>query len=1066
MNENSEDLLVERPAVELFEMLDYECINAYNARTNVYKLLGRENKSEVVLVPRLRKALQELNPGLPPQAIELAIEELTRDRSVMTLVAANRQVYRLLKDGVPVDVLDDEGGESRVLVRVIEWDQDRLENNDFLCVSQFGVTGSVYDRRPDVVGFVNGIPLVLCEFKAPRYDVKDAFNDNITDYKDTIPQLFWYNAFIIISNGSKSLVGSFTADFEHFFEWKRIESEDEAGGISLEIMLRGMCDKRRLLDIVENFTLFSDAGGALLKIIAKNHQYLGVNNALEAVHGIRNNRGRLGVFWHTQGSGKTFSMIFFSQKVQRKMPGNWTFVVVTDGKDLDKQTYHSFVNAGVVSEVPEEVWAKDGEHLKRLLRADHSIVFTLIQKFRTDKGKEYPELSPRSDIIVMTDEAHRNQYDIFAANMRKALPNASFIGFTGTPLIQGEEEETRRVFGDYVSVYNFRRSVEDGTTVPLYYENRIPELQLTNEELNAELERLVDDAGLDEAQERVLERQVVQESRLITNNDRLERIAEDIVAHFMARVQAGDYTADKAMVISNDKITTVRMHDKVKKYWQRYSDTLQMQLEACTDEAEREVLAHKIGYMRESDMAVVISQEQNEVKDFRERGLDIMPHRRRIKYGKLDEKFKNPNDKLRIVFVCAMWMTGFDVPCLSTIYLDKPMRNHGLMQSIARANRIFQDKANGLIVDYVGVFRNLQEALAIYGAASGGGIREGDTPVQDKEALAAELKYAVTETIVFCQQQGIDPDAIALAQGIRRIPLLDAAENALLANDETKKKYLCLARHVAKLYKAVLPHPTATHYASLVGVFAHLVIRIHEHMRPPPIGEVVRAADRIIAESITTRGYIIHPSAPNYDASDYIDLSKIDLEALREKFASTPYKNTELEKLRGAIESKLDKMVKLNKRRTNYQEKFQQLIDDYNSGSRNTQMQFEELMRFAQELSVEEQRHIAERLSEEELATFDLLRQPGIVFSDKQLLTIKKAVSEMLATLKREKLVLDWRKKQQAQAGVKKTIRDVLRANLPLNYTKELLDQAFQAVYQHIYDSYYGQGKSIYADAG
>jgi len=1053
MNENGEAPLVELPAIELCKALGYKTINAFNEYKGV-NILDRESHSEVVLVPRLRAALRRLNPALSKEALDLAIEELTRPRNLLSLENANREIYLLLKNGVSVHIPDKEGGETVETVRIIDWDTPA--NNDFLLVSQLWVNGPIHTRRPDVVGFVNGLPLVLCEFKASHKAVEDAFNDNITDYKDTIPHLFWYNALIILSNGSKSLVGSLTAGLEHFFEWKKVESEEEKATVSLETMIRGICDKRRLLDIVENFTLFSDARGNLRKIIAQNHQYLGVNNALDAVYSIRENQGRLGVFWHTQGSGKSFSMIFFAQKVLRKIPGNWTFVIVTDRDDLDNQIYKIFASVGAVTEPEEAVRAESGEHLKELLRADHRTVFTLIQKFHIEKGGTYPELSRRANIIVMTDEAHRSQYDTLARNMRNALPDAAFIGFTGTPLMMDGEEETRQVFGDYVSIYNFRQSVEDGTTVALYYENRIPELQLTNPEINEAMENIIESAGLDEQQELRLQREFVQEYSLITSDDRLEKITRDIVSHFMGRGQQG-----KAMVVSIDKVTAVRMYDKVRKYWQQYIDDLERQRSVSKDKDERQQLAETIAYMKATDMAVVVSQEQNEIKKFKEKGLNILPHRQRMVREHLDEKFKDAANPLRIVFVCAMWMTGFDVPSLSTIYLDKPMRNHTLMQTIARANRVFLDKANGLIVDYVGVFRDLQKALAIYGSGSGGGIEEGDSPVEDKSELFALLKQAVVETVMFCQEQGVDPQQIAAVKGIERIPLLDAAENALVATDEIKKRYLILARIAAKLYKAVLPYPQASTYTALVAIFSTLAARIRILTRQPDITAVMGDIERLVGTSIATRNYVIRDSP--YDPGRLVNLSKIDFDELRAKFA-TGYKHTEVERLRSAIEDKLESMVKQNKSRTNYYEKFQRLIDEYNAGSMNVAILFDRLIKFVtEELNVEEQRHIAEQLSEEELAIFDLVRRPDITFSEKEQAEVKRVVRDLLETLKREKLVLDWRKKQQTQAAVRKTVRDMFNAALPPSYTKEICDEAYAAVYQHIYDSYYGMGRSVYA---
>lgn len=693
----SEDALIEQPAIALFRELGWDHANCFGEFDGAGgSPLGRETATDVVLVPRLRAALERLNPRLPPESITAAIEQITMDRSAMSLAAANREIYKLLREGVKVPVTggggfagdgaaggggSDAGGgadaaadavasdaagpidteEHIETARVIDWDNPA--GNDFFLASQFWVTGDMYKRRADLVGFVNGLPLIFIELKASHRRLENAFRHNLRDYKDTIPQLFWYNSFIILSNGSLSRIGSVTSAWEHFNEWKKINDEGEEGVVSLETVIRGTCEPVRFLDIAENFLLFSDAGGGLIKLVAKNHQFLGVNNAIEAMREAGTNRGRLGVFWHTQGSGKSVSMIFFSQKVLRKLPGNYTFLVVTDRKELDGQIYKFFSSTGAVTEA-EEAHAKDGEHLRQLLREDHRYVFALIQKFRTRKGETYPVLSERSDIVVITDEAHRSQYDIFALNMRNALPNAAFIGFTGTPLMVGEEK-TRRVFGEYVSIYNFRQSIDDGATVPLYYENRIPELQLANEDFSEEMDRLLEAAELDEAEERRLEREFAREYHLITREDRLEKVAEDIVTHYMGRGQRG-----KAMVVCIDKATAVRMYDKVQRYWCEHLADLRAEL-ASTDftghVAEIAEFEDRLQYLNETNMAVVISQSQNELAEFKALGLEIEPHRRRMIAEDLDTKFKDAGDPFRIVFVCAMWMTGFDVPSCNTI---------------------------------------------------------------------------------------------------------------------------------------------------------------------------------------------------------------------------------------------------------------------------------------------------------------------------------------------------------------------------------------------------------------
>lgn len=981
----------------------------------------------------------------------------------MSPAQANCEIYRLLKNGVkppftgPLtpalsqgekEQQDEEGVER---VKVIDW--DKPSNNDFFLVSQFWMSSEIYKRRADLVGFVNGLPLVFVELKATHKRLEHAYRKNLRDYKSTIPQLFWYNAFIILSNGSQSKIGSVTAEWEHFTEWKKINSEGEEGIVSLETMIRGTCEQGRLLDLIENFTVFSEIRGGVVKMVAKNHQYLGVNNAIEAFRRIEENKGRLGVFWHTQGSGKSYSMVFFSQKVLRKLPGNFTFVIVTDRDDLDDQIYKNFANAGAVTEAGERVRAQTGEHLRQLLREDHRYIFTLIQKFRTERGRRYPELSDRSNIIVITDEAHRSQYDIFAQNMRDALPHAAFIGFTGTPLMV-TEEKTRQVFGDYVSIYNFKQSVDDSTTVPLYYENRIPELQLKNEHLNEDMGRLLEEAELDDDQEKKLEREFAREYHLITRDDRLEEIAEDIVAHFMGRGHAG-----KAMVVSIDKATAVRMYDKVQKHWNRYLENLQVRLAACT-ESERQEFETKIAHMEQTDMAVVVSQSQNEVEEFKKKGLNIVPHRRRMVSEDLDTQFKDADDPFRIVFVCAMWMTGFDVPSCSTIYIDKPMRNHTLMQAIARANRVFRDKLNGLIVDYVGVFRDLQKALAIYGSASGGGVEEGETPIKEKAALVEQLRQALAETTTFCSGQGVDVDELQDAKGFERVKLLDDAVEAILVSDESKTKYLSLAGTVDNLYKAILPDPMASECGPARTLFVVIAEKIRSLTPEADISQVMEAVEVLLDKSIATEGYVIQDSVQPH-LKRLVDLSKIDFDALKAHFEKSR-KRTEAERLRSAISNKLARMVRLNKTRTDYLEKFQRMIEEYNSGAYNVELFFTKLMAFAQELNAEEKRGIAEQLSEEELAVFDLLTKPEMTLSKREEREVKKVARELLETLKREKLVLDWRKRQQSRAMVRLSIEEVLD-RLPRRYTPEVYRRKCDVIYHHVYDSYFGRDQSIYA---
>ncbi|MDP2886320.1 MAG: type I restriction endonuclease subunit R [Ignavibacteria bacterium] len=1042
-----ESTLVERPAIELFRAMHWqegECFDEFEMFGG--SPLGRQTKSEVVLFSRLRHSLKSINPDVDDESLSHAIAELTKDRSSLSLVNANRETYELLKNGFAVDETSAGGETDAGRIKFIDWENP--ENNDFLLCSQFWIAGEMYTRRADLVGFINGIPLVFIELKAIHKNLEHAYRDNLRDYKDTIPEIFRYNAFIIISNGSESRIGTITSKYEHFAEWKKINSEGEQGVVSLETMIKGTCEKKRILDLIENFILYAETRSGTEKMLAKYHQYFGVNAAFQEVEDIKKNKGRLGVFWHTQGSGKSYSMVFFAQKVLRKIGSNFTFVIVTDREDLDDQIYKNFAGAGVVKESEKRVRAQSVVHLKELLAEDHRYLFTLIHKFQAEQGMQYPEISRRSDVIVMTDEAHRSQYDTLALNMRNALPNAAFIGFTGTPLIVGEER-TRDVFGDYVSKYDFKQSIEDNATVPLYYENRIPEMELVNNDLNDQIEQVIEDAMLDEAQESKLEREFSREYHLLTRDERLEKVAEDIVQHFMGRGQFG-----KAMVISIDRITAVRMFDKVKRSWVRYIANLERQLAASPDDKEREGIAGKIAFMSQTDMAVIISPAQNEVDDFRQKGIDILPLRKRMQGEDLDEKFKDPANPLRIVFVCAMWITGFDVPSCSTIYLDKPLKNHTLMQTIARANRVFGDKVSGLIVDYVGVFRNLQKALAIYGAAGG-----GDLPVKDKEALVSGLRTWIIEAERFCASLKISLDAIIGAEPLMKIRLIDDAVEAILRDEETKKNFLSQASLIHRIFQAILPDKKANEFHAKQSTLTVIADKIRSLGPEVDISSVTGQIEAILDRSVKIQPNAISDTKGTYGKA--IDLSQIDFEKLKKQFEKSR-KRTEVEKLKAMISLKLLALVALNKSRMDYMAQFQKMIDEYNAGSANVEQIFQQLVDFAQMLNDEEKRGLREGLSEEELAIFDILMKPAPEMKETEVKEVKKVARELLETLKRDRLVLEWRKRLQSRARVKLAIDESLD-KLPKVFGKDLYDQKCQIVYQHVYDAYYGEGKSTYA---
>ncbi|MFL6117555.1 MAG: HsdR family type I site-specific deoxyribonuclease, partial [Catenulispora sp.] len=1050
----SEAALVERPALELLAALGWTVVDAYGEVLGAAGTLGRDSMREVVLVHRLRDALRWLNPQVPDAVREEALAEVVRDRSAMDAVRANQAIHGLLRDGYQAQWRDTRGEPRYATVRYLDFNDST--KNHWLAASQVWIAGDLHRRRADLVLFVNGIPLVLAEFKEPNRPVRAAYEENLTDYRDTVPQLFWPNAFVILSNGSQAKVGATYAPWGHFGDWKVIDADGTRGVVALETAIRGTCAHDRLLDMVENFVAYLERPGGLVKSVARNHQVLGVNASIENLYRIRSEGDtRLGVFWHTQGSGKSLSMLWFTQKVLRRMPGAWTFVMVTDRTELDVQLHGQFADAGVVSR-EARVHARSAAHLRELLAADHRYVFTLIQKFRLDREAgetAMPVLSDRRDVIVITDEAHRSQYDVLAQNMRAALPRAAFMGFTGTPLVAGEEL-TRREFGDYVSVYNFRDAIVDGATVPLYYENRIPELQLVNEDFAEELVGLLEDAELDEDAEGRLVRRFGREYALITRPERLRTVARDLVRHFVGRGFAG-----KAMYVGIDKAAAVRMYDLVRQAWAEHLAELRAQHDALP-ELERPWLASRIGLMETTDMAVVVSQSQNEIRYLEERGLDIRPHRTRMNAEPLDKHFKDPGHPLRLVFVCAMWMTGFDAPSVSTIYLDRPMRNHTLMQTIARANRVFPDKDSGLIVDYIGVFRNLERALAIYGAANAeAGV---DSPIQDKAALLAALARAVTAVADLCARYDVDLEELRGASGFAFIALRDAAVEALLVDEEVRGEFLAAAHQARILFKAVLPDPAAAAHQSTVAVIRVLAERLADVARPPgaDLSGVADAVDALLDRSIGAEEYVIRAAAEGIEPDPLIDLSQIDFDALAARFAGR--KRAETDRLASLLAQRAVGAARRNPTRYDLVGRIEELIAEYNAGSLNIDEYLRRLIALSKDLSEEERRAVVEDMTEEELAIFDLLTQPEPALDGAQREEVKTSAKRLLAHL-HDKLVLDWRRKADATADVRITIRDVLDADLPADpYPRVLFDAKVQAIFDHVMSAYADDGTSVY----
>lgn len=678
-----------------------------------------------------------------------------------------------------------------------------------------------------------------------------------------------------------------------------------------------------------------------------------------------------------------------------------------------------------------------------------------------------PVLCDRHDVIVLTDEAHRSQYDTLAVNMRAALPNAMFLAFTGTPLIAGEER-TKDVFGDYVSIYDFQQSVEDGATVPLYYENRTPELQLVNPDLNEDIYQLIEDAELSEEAEARLQKELGRQYHILTRDDRLETVAKDIVSHFLGRGFPG-----KAMVVSIDKATALKVHDKVRKHWQAERERVQKELarypvgddvrrltsSASGASSDPEMIAElraRLKLLQSVDMALIVSPGQNEIEQMKKLGLDIVPHRQRMNAEPLDEKFKDPEDPLSLVFLCAMWLTGFDAPSCSTVYLDKPMRNHTLMQTIARANRVFPGKHSGVIVDYSNVFLSLEKALAIYGQGKG-----GTRPVQDKKKLVAELRKAADAATIFCANKGVVLAAIEqLPSGdLKRLQRIADAVEALIAPDGVRKEFLAHEKLVGTLYNAVKPDPAVIEFTPRAYSLAAIAAAIRAKLNPNPadISDVMGGVAKLLDASITG---VDMPAKP----APLMDLSKINFEALRERFKESKHKNTDLEILKAAIRAQLDKLIRLNRTRVDFLEQFEELIESYNNGSRNIEDVLKELLVFARAMSDEQGRHVREHLSEEELTVFDLLTRPGPDLTPEEAEEVKKVARQVLERLK-SLLGLDWRRQTQARARVLTAIQDTLEDGLPRAYSPELYQKKCGVVFEHFYESYPDKDANIYATA-
>lgn len=1033
----SENILVQESAGNLMQNeLGWEVVFAYNQETlGENGTLGRKSYREIILWRYFKKALKKLNPWINEVQINEACQAISAHLSTDSILQINEKYYFLIRDGIPVKVKKPNGITEEKKVVVIDFNNPA--DNHFLAVKELKIHGDLYRRRTDIVGFVNGLPLLFVELKRNDVDVENAYVDNYTDYLDTIPDLFHHNAFLILSNGLEAKVGTLGSKYEFFHEWKRLVEKDE-GSVELETMLRGICKKENLLDLFENFILFDHSDGRITKILARNHQYLGVNEAIKSYADRQLREGKLGVFWHTQGSGKSYSMLFLAQKIRRKFQGSPTIVVLTDRDELNKQICGTFEACGLLGKAKgSQFMATSGSDLIEKLKGNPSFIFTLIQKF--NKPDE-PPIHTDHDIIIMSDEAHRSQYGVFADNLERLLPTASRIGFTGTPLLSSNEI-TARTFGGYISVYDFKRAVEDKATVPLYYENRGEKIkEIKNPNITQKIIDAVEQADLNPDQAEKVMHEFEKEVHLLTAEPRLRAIAKDFVRHY-----SDLWTTGKAMFVCLNKVTCVRMYNFVQEYWKQEIQSLENEIKISVSDQEQNELSRKLKWMQETEMCVVVSQEQNEIQTFKKWGLNIQPHREKMEKRELDKEYKDSDNNFRIVFVCAMWLTGFDVKTLSCLYLDKPLKAHTLMQTIARANRVAAGKSNGLIIDYIGIVRALKKALNDYTKNVNGSTVTD--PTIDKEKLIEQIQLAVTAAVKLLALNGFDLDKLIKAKDFTKMALLKDGAEAVSTCHENKKTFSTYAGEISRLIKYLDRGELSAYIRDQSNAIMAIYRQLQSKRKHVDTTDLMIQINGIINENV-----VIEDENKTKNEPRQFDISKIDFDILAAEFSKIKHKNLMLQDLMELVKKRLANMLATNPSRIDYYKRYTQIIEEYNADQDYATIEktFLDLMNLAKNMTDEEQRYVREGFSsDEELSIYDLLFSENL--SKEDIIKIKKVAIDLLQKIKDKISNMDhWTEKQETRASVDNIIRDVLFAEIP-DCMFDRIDDYRKSVYEHVF---------------
>lgn len=1006
----------------------------------------RKDYDQVVLVGRLQIALENINPNIPLDAIEEAVRKIARADSP-SLIENNRRVHRMLTDGVDISYMQD-GREVHDKVWLL--DLEDLDNNDWLAVNQFTVIEERRNRRPDIVVFVNGLPLGVIELKNPadeKATIRHAFNQ-LQTYKSDIPGLFIYNEVLVISDGLEARGGTLTSGWDRFMPWRTIDGKEVAprSSAELEVLLKGVFEKRRFLDLVLNFIVFDDDGATIAKKAAAYHQFHAVNKAVECTlsacgidadsdvlhvrfpehdehnpFAVRESQAtygsgtehfgdrRIGVIWHTQGSGKSLLMAFFAGKVIRHPAmENPTLLMITDRNDLDDQLFGTFSSCNdLLRQTP--VQAENREHLQELLQVPAGgVVFTTIQKFLPDaKGQQYPELSARHNIVVIADEAHRSQYDFidgFARHMHDALPNASFIGFTGTP-IERDDRSTPAVFGDYIDKYDILRAVEDGTTVPIFYEGRLAKIDLQEEEkpkIDPEFEEITE--GEEESDKQKLRTKWAALEAMVGTEKRIALVAEDLVNHFEGRLSSMD---GKAMVVCMSRRICVDMYNTITK----------LRPDWHSDDDEKGVLK------------IVMSGSASDHTDWQ-------PHiRSKPRREALAKRFKDPDDPMQVVIVRDMWLTGFDCPSLHTMYLDKPMRGHGLMQAIARVNRVFKDKPGGLVVDYLGLADQLKRALADYTEAGG----RGKAAVNQEEAVAVMLEKFEVVVSMF---HGFDYLSILKAEPAKRIAGIAAAMEHILQLDEGKKRYLAEVTALSKAFALSVPHEEALKIRDEVGFFQEVRAGLAkatvegEGKSPEEMDTAIR---QLVSRAVASEEVIDIFAAAGLKKPDISILSDDFLQEVRQ----LPHRNLAVELLRKLLNDE----IKTNSRKNvvqarSFAEMLETAIRKYQNRAIEAAQVIEELIQLAKEMHEAQQRGEDLGMTDDEIAFYDALEVNDSavkVLGDETLKTIAHELVEAV----RRSVTIDWAVRENARAQIRVIVKRILRK---YGYPPDKQEKATQTV--------------------